>query len=178
MMHSSLMRLNATVSYGLTVLAIMTTVCIVSTYFMFNKEPTVTFNVWDPQLQRVRSYHSDTPLDRGLFTFRLTTDLSPLYHWNTKLLFVYVVAEYETEEMNVNQIVLWDQIILKEETDRHGIDERRIQLKYPFLDEGHGLLGNNVTLALHWNHVPVVGPLTRHSTGHTTFEMPDYYNTW
>eukprot|EP00056_Hartaetosiga_gracilis_P014839 m.241023 g.241023 ORF g.241023 m.241023 type:complete len:180 (-) comp17238_c0_seq1:132-671(-) len=177
MMHSSLMRMNATLSYGISIVGMMTIVCIFSTYLMSGQSPVVTLNVWDPFVHRSRSYHAGhNLLDRGQFTFSLTTDLSPIMHWNTKQLFLYVVAEYQTSEEDVNQVVVWDKIVTRN-VDSHTIDERNIQLKYPFYDEGNGLRDNNVTLSLHWNHVPLVGGLSRHNTGHIVFEFPNYYTT-
>ena len=44
-------------------------------------------------------------------TFDLNADLRSIFSWNTKQLFVYVQAEYETEDNKRNEIVLWDSII-------------------------------------------------------------------
>ncbi len=46
-------------------------------------------------------------------TFDLEADLRSVFSWNTKQLFVFLQAEYETEENGVNQIVLWDNIVEK-----------------------------------------------------------------
>ena len=35
--------------------------------------------------------------DRGHFYFDLNVDLNPLFNWNTKQLFLYLTAEYETK---------------------------------------------------------------------------------
>lgn len=39
--------------------------------------------------------------DLGFFNFDLNTDLTPLFNWNVKMLFLYLTAEYETKQ-NVN----------------------------------------------------------------------------
>ncbi len=39
--------------------------------------------------------------DLGFFNFDLETDLTPLFNWNVKQLFLYLTAEYETKN-NVN----------------------------------------------------------------------------
>ena len=53
--------------------------------------------------------------DFGDITFDLTADLRPLWNWNVKELFLYVTAEYATEQNEFNQVILWDQIIVRGE---------------------------------------------------------------
>lgn len=50
-------------------------------------------------------------LVQAVVTFDLNADLRSIFSWNTKQLFVYVQAEYETEDNKRNEIVLWDSII-------------------------------------------------------------------
>ena len=47
--------------------------------------------------------------------FLLQADLNPLFNWNVKQLFLYLTAEYETPNNKLNQVVLWDKIILRGE---------------------------------------------------------------
>lgn len=42
--------------------------------------------------------------DLGFLTFDLQTDLTPLFNWNVKQLFLYLTAEYETEANKINQV--------------------------------------------------------------------------
>ena len=51
----------------------------------------------------------------GFLTFDLKADLTPLFNWNVKQLFLYLTAEYETQANVVNQVVLWDKIIQRGE---------------------------------------------------------------
>lgn len=44
--------------------------------------------------------------DLGTLRFDMTADLTPLFNWNTKQLFVYLTAEYETQNNKVNQVRL------------------------------------------------------------------------
>ena len=48
---------------------------------------------------------------QAVVTFDLDADLRSIFSWNTKQLFVYLQAEYETPENKVNEIALWDSII-------------------------------------------------------------------
>jgi signal peptidase complex subunit 3 len=43
--------------------------------------------------------------------FDMSADVRGLFTWNTKLVFLYVTAEYKTELNVLNQIVIWDYII-------------------------------------------------------------------
>ncbi|EDV24497.1 uncharacterized protein TRIADDRAFT_25476, partial [Trichoplax adhaerens] len=96
-----------------------------------------------------------------------------LFNWNTKQLFIYLTAEYKTDRNPLNQIVLWDRIMLK------GHDPRLIVTdvpEYVFTDDGHGLKGHkNVTLRLSWNIIPIAGLLPRIDSGHYSFAMPNEY---
>lgn len=102
-------------------------------------------------------------------------DLSPLFNWNTKQLFLYVTAEYVTEANEFNQVVLWDQIVMRD-TGADKISSMNIRCKYPFFDDGNGLRGNkNVSLAMHWNAIPNAGLLPRVAAGAVRFAFPDRY---
>ena len=43
--------------------------------------------------------------------FDMKADMRHLFNWNTKLVFIYVTAEYETQINGLNQIVIWDYIV-------------------------------------------------------------------
>ncbi|KAJ3055668.1 hypothetical protein HK097_009786 [Rhizophlyctis rosea] len=51
----------------------------------------------------------------GYVHFGMNADLTRLFNWNTKQLFIYVVAEYTTPKHDKNQIVIWDDIIQTKE---------------------------------------------------------------
>lgn len=42
--------------------------------------------------------------DLGFLTFDLKTDLTDLYNWNVKQLFLYLTAEYKTPSNELNQV--------------------------------------------------------------------------
>lgn len=46
--------------------------------------------------------------DLGALRFDLSTDLTPLFNWNTKQLFLYLTAEYQTQNNKVNQVRMWN----------------------------------------------------------------------
>lgn len=63
-------------------------------------------------------YYSEKREEYAQVKFDLTADFSSLFNWNTKQLFVYVLAEYPSTDKNgkaisseLNEAVIWDTII-------------------------------------------------------------------
>ncbi|KAK9398981.1 signal peptidase complex subunit 3 [Crotalus adamanteus] len=84
-------------------------------------------------------------------------------------------AEYSTKNNALNQVVLWDKIILRGDSPKLLLKD--MKSKYFFFDDGNGLKGNrNVTLTLSWNVVPNAGilPLVT-GAGHISVPFPDTY---
>jgi len=54
--------------------------------------------------------------DVAMLNLNIQADMSPVFNWNVKQLFVYLVAEYSTMKNVVNQVVLWDKIIMREDS--------------------------------------------------------------
>lgn len=75
--------------------------------------------------------------DLGFLTFDLKADLRPLFNWNVKELFLYLTAEYETSNNKLNQIVIWDKIILRGENA--VLDHKNMRPTYFLWDDGSGL---------------------------------------
>ncbi|KAF9904598.1 hypothetical protein BX616_001245 [Lobosporangium transversale] len=88
----------------------------------------------------------------------IDADLSSLFHWNTKQLFVYVVAEYSTPTHLKNEIVLWDTIIKRKSAA--VIRKKGIKNKYSLIDVNKKWTNVNANVSLHWNIVPYVGFMT------------------
>jgi len=175
-MHSVLSRANAIFSFTLTVLASLTFCC-----FLTNatKEfaASVTIQASKPLVKHLPDYSAaKSKNDLGFVDFDLEADLTPLFDWNTKQLFLYLTAEYKTKNNALNQVVLWDKIILRGENS--VVDLKSAHSKYYFWDDGDGLRGNgNVTLTLSWNVIPNAGrlPLVP-GIGQHRFQFPDEYS--
>lgn len=75
--------------------------------------------------------------DLGFLTFDLKADLTSLFNWNVKELFLYLTAEYKTKDNELNQVVLWDKILLRGENAL--LDYQNLNTKYYFWDDGNGL---------------------------------------
>jgi signal peptidase complex subunit 3 len=76
--------------------------------------------------------------DLGFLNFDLEVDLDYLFNWNVKQLFLYLTLEYETPENKLNQVVIWDKIIVKD--DNYRLALRNAKTKYYFWDDGKNLL--------------------------------------
>ncbi|KAF8326640.1 signal peptidase subunit-domain-containing protein [Cantharellus anzutake] len=59
-------------------------------------------------------------------------DLTSLFHWNTKQLFVYLTAEYTNSKGVKNDVVLWDRIVRRKGDARINIEGAKN--KYVFRD--------------------------------------------
>ncbi|KAG8979701.1 hypothetical protein FRB90_008000 [Tulasnella sp. 427] len=106
--------------------------------------------------------------------FNVTADLSPIFHWNTKQLFVYITADYEHNseakggrKIIDNTVVIWDRIIRDKESARLNLLNQRP--KYPLRD--YSKSWDNALPAhytLHYDVMPYVGILTSGTAGQTT----------
>lgn len=114
--------------------------------------------------------------EQAILRLSIEADLESVFNWNVKQLFVYITAEYETEANKVNQVVVWDHIITSQ--DNAFINASSIVNKYSLTDQGFGLRGNDVTLVMHWNTVPITGLLTTTSFRESpyTFTLNDTYS--
>ncbi|EEB17499.1 microsomal signal peptidase 23 kD subunit, putative [Pediculus humanus corporis] len=174
-MHSVLTRGNAIVAYTLSVLAVLTFCCFASTVFM-DYRMAASMNTVKVIVKKLPDYSAARERnDLGFITFDLQTDLSNLFNWNVKQLFLYLTAEYETSNNKLNQVVLWDKIILRGENAM--LDFKNMNTKYYFWDDGNGLKGNkNVTLTLSWNIIPNAGILPNIlALGQHSFRFPVEY---
>lgn len=122
---------------------------------------------------RSQPYRDGRVVDRAVLTFDLDADLTAVFNWNTKQLFVYVVAEYETEKNSLNQVVVWDKIILEAE-DAH-LKLKKQYVKYPLIDMHDELRGTDIMLKLMWDPMPLSGLLSMGGKGKYKFQMPEQY---
>jgi signal peptidase complex subunit 3 len=176
-MNTLLSRTNAIFAFTLSVLASLTFLCSLSTAFKsYNVLMDVKMNSVKKVVKNVADYSAGRERnDLGFMTFNLDTDMSQLFDWNTKQLFLYLTAHYKTPQNVVNQVVLWDHIIERGEETK--ISLKNHHTKYYFWDDGNGLRGNNnITLTLSVNVVPNAGilPIATASASHV-FAFPGEY---
>ena len=137
-MHTFLTRANALAAYTMSVLAALTFACFLSTFLIETYSAPAKMNTVKVVVKHVPDYSASREKnDLGFLTFDLQADLTPLFNWNVKQLFLYLTAEYETKNNVVNQVVLWDKIIQRGENAI--LDYRSMNTKYYFWDDGNGL---------------------------------------
>ncbi|KYM83688.1 Signal peptidase complex subunit 3 [Atta colombica] len=191
-MHTFLTRGNAILAYTLSVSACLTFCCFLSTVFIdyranatLNTVKVVVKNVPDYSASREKNDLESCSTFYCFFNSYILNyiylikllHLTPLFNWNVKQLFLYLTAEYQTENNEFNQVVLWDKIVLR--GDNAVLDFKNMNTKYYFWDDGKGLRGNkNVTLTLSWNIIPNAGLLPSvNALGSHTFAFPPEYTT-
>ncbi|KAI3353221.1 hypothetical protein L3Q82_019260, partial [Scortum barcoo] len=183
-MNTVLSRANSLFAFSLSVMAALTFGCFITTAFKDRRVP-VDIHVSKVMLKNVDDFTGPRERsDLGFITFDLSADIlystvvhSPIFDWNVKQLFLYLSAEYTTKSNSLNQVVLWDKIVLRGENTKLNL--RDMKSKYFFFDDGNGLRANkNITLTLSWNVVPNAGilPLVAGS-GHVSLPFPDTYET-
>ncbi|KAG6862268.1 hypothetical protein C0995_002199 [Termitomyces sp. Mi166 len=91
--------------------------------------------------------------------------LAPLFHWNTKQLFLYLEAEYTNAKGVKNEVVIWDRIVRRKEDAVINVIGKN---KYMFRDlESTFKNVSAAHYALKYNVMPYVGLLTYGEAGRT-----------
>ena len=54
-----------------------------------------------------------------------------------------------------------DNIMKRDKPETHHVVFSKKDIEYPLVDVNFDLAGKNVTLELHWEHMPVVGPILK-----------------
>ena len=167
-MHNVLVRLNAVIFFALTVLVFMAIFAAISTYLHTGEPIVETLRVNDLKLLRVFRGR-----DNAEVYLDIRADLRPAWHWNLKQLFVFVVAEYESDLNVLNQIVIWDTII--QDREEAILDLERQEGKYSLIGQGVELRNKTVQLKLHWDHMPYTGRIYPGVSDGSTYTFPDSY---
>ncbi|XP_050240443.1 signal peptidase complex subunit 3B-like isoform X1 [Quercus robur] len=195
-MHSFGYRANALITLGVTVLALM---CAMASLSDNLNSPTPSAQVqvlnvnW---FQKQRNGNEEVSL-----TLNISADLQSMFTWNTKQVFVFLAAEYETPKNSLNQVSLWDDIIPSKErakflihtTNKYRFIDQvslwylalfmcRPELflihttnKYRFIDQGSNLQGKEFNLTLHWHVMPKTGKMFADKIVMTGYRLPEEY---
>lgn len=175
-MNNLTARANVILANSLSVLAMCTGLLFVTTFFI-PVTPNFDIQVHEAQVRYTPDHMSGKRdyLDLTLFNYDLRVDMSKSFHWNVKMIFLYLVAEYDNSDNAVNQVVLWDKIVLR--GDNPIVDLKGLRTKYYFFDDGNHMRGANTTLSLHWNVVSNAGLLPNvRGEKHVSTILPTDYN--
>lgn len=124
------------------------------------------------EMSELISLKSHGGVDRALLHFDLRADFRPAFHWNLKQLFVFVLAEYESQSNPLNQVILWDKIVEREED---ALLLGQAHIKYALVDQANGLRNASVDLHVVWDHMPITGRLFMDRGYGSTFHLPSVY---
>lgn len=103
---------------------------------------------WTDQTKRI--------VHRTTLELNITADFSSVFSWNTKVLYVFVVAEYSNPTFRRNELVLWDTIV--NDTDEAPSRFTMLQQReYPLDDIGDRLVGANVRLRVRYQTMQYSG---------------------
>eukprot|EP00123_Amoebidium_parasiticum_P022101 comp8002_c0_seq1/m.3513 comp8002_c0_seq1/g.3513 ORF comp8002_c0_seq1/g.3513 comp8002_c0_seq1/m.3513 type:complete len:185 (-) comp8002_c0_seq1:386-940(-) len=177
-MHSWTARLNALAAFAFSTLTVLTACCWMSGQFLAaNNHPVTNIQVKSIRLKHGYEWSGMPYSDKALMRFKIDIDTTPLFDWSVKEVFLYLTAEYSSKANRVNQVVLWDRIVMSD-TPNKRITLNNAPTKYEFYDDGKHLLGNqNVTLSLNWNIVPVAGLLPLRQGKTQALTMPEQMNS-
>ena len=131
---------------------------VVTTIFIQNKPIVNKFNFNSSTLYNNKYtgvQHSSGEMD-------LNIDYEPCFDWNTNLIFSWITATYATNDKNTS-ITIWDRIMRRDKPETHTINENNLHLRYPLTDKFNSLSEKEVYIELHWEHMPVFGPILKHS---------------
>ncbi|KAI1404555.1 signal peptidase 22 kDa subunit [Hypoxylon fuscum] len=122
-MYNSLTRVQNVFGFFTTV-AFAIAALIAASDFTAPRTPSATIKPTNVQVVKGRPhYYSTKKEEYAIIKFSLDADLSSLFTWNTKQLFVYVTAEWPAppagaDSMNqTNRAVIWDSIITSPSAD-------------------------------------------------------------
>lgn len=177
-MHTFLSRLNALFAFSLSIVALLTLMFALSTsYKSYDKLAQIDMKTVKSLVRRMPDYNMPDAKenDLGLVQFDLDANFEDCFDWNVKQLFIYLTANYKTQDNIINQVVLWDYVLNRGEKGQLKL--RNQNPEYYMWDDGFGLKGNNnVTLTLSMNIIPNAGFLqTADSPIVHTFTFPDTY---
>ncbi|GAB4843450.1 hypothetical protein Ancab_013412 [Ancistrocladus abbreviatus] len=166
-MHSFGYRANAVLTLSITILAI---ICGIASFSDNFNSPSPSANIEVLNINRLQKLSNGD--DEVSLTLNISADLQTLFTWNTKQVFVFVAAEYETPKNSLNQVSLWDGIIPSLEHAKFWI---RTTNKYRFTDQGANLRGKEFNLTMHWHVMPKTGKMFADKIVLTGYSLPEEY---
>ncbi|KAE9448158.1 hypothetical protein C3L33_19946, partial [Rhododendron williamsianum] len=165
-MHSFGFRANALLTFSVTILAL---ICAMASLSDNLNSPSPSAHV---QVANINRFQKSRGNDEVSLTLNVSANLQSLFTWNTKQVFVFLAAEYESPKNSLNQVSLWDAIIPSKEQAQFLIQTKN---KYRFTDQGTNLQGKEYNLTLHWHVMPKTGKMFADKIVMTGFRLPEAY---
>ncbi|PPQ71190.1 hypothetical protein CVT24_010008 [Panaeolus cyanescens] len=169
-MHSILSRINNTSAFFSSCMMALLAAISITSYMFFPNEATGDISISSLKVvaSNARRYPNKKQ-DLAFVNFNITADLSPIFHWNTKQVFVYLQAEYTNSQGTNNEVVIWDRIIRRKEDAFVKFVGKN---KYMFRDVSSSFKNAKpANYSLKFNVMPYVGVLTYGEAARTTEEV-------
>ncbi|KAL9320295.1 hypothetical protein ACSQ67_012134 [Phaseolus vulgaris] len=197
-MHSFGYRANALLTFSITILALMCAMASVSDNF---NTPTTSAQV---QVLNINWFQKQpNGNDEVSMTLNISADLQSLFTWNTKQVFVFLAAEYETPKNSLNQdLNFFGDAVASEfvytidftliaaaaslpslislwdgiiPTKEHAKFWIHTSNKYRFIDQGSNLRGKEYNLTMHWHVMPKTGKMSADKIVMPGYRLPVEY---
>ncbi|KAI9015805.1 signal peptidase 22kDa subunit [Phycomyces nitens] len=163
-MYDLQQRANTVLSFAVTAFAcflgVVSLLSVINGYGQVDGNINVDTNVVKVVNRRYGPEHYDYRSTKSEFArvlFDVDADFTPLFNWNTKQIFVTVVAEYESPSHNRNSVVLWDRIIGRKDDAKLLL--KNVPNKYALIDVSQKWSHQKANLSLQWDITPHVGML-------------------
>ncbi|GAA5839227.1 hypothetical protein JCM9279_002634 [Rhodotorula babjevae] len=159
-MHSTLQRLSNISALATTVLLSLLVAIAASSFVIPTPLDPSSLHISHLNVVLGRPNYQPRAHDReyAFVKFGLDADLRPLFHWNTKQVFVYLVADYSTPTHPDNTVVVWDRIVRSRRNARLRLDDAKQKYEFKDLSPSFGT-NTTATFALHYQVQPYVGAL-------------------
>ncbi|ORY54080.1 signal peptidase 22kDa subunit [Leucosporidium creatinivorum] len=159
-MHTSFQRLNNISALATTVIITLLSLVSLTTFLIpANLDPgSLKVDHLNVLLGRSNYDRSAKAREFAFVKYDLVADMSPLFNWNTKQVFVYLVADYSTPKYPENRVVVWDRIIRGSKFAKINIADGK--QKYEFKEITDSFKDVSATFSLHYQVQPWVGALT------------------
>jgi len=112
-MYSGIVRIQNTFGFFTTVVSVVAAFIALSSFF-FPQSPSAELIMRDVRVAKGRAhYYSTRREEYAHVKFTLDMDLSSLYNWNTKQVFVYITASYPSNKPSEppTKSIIWDAIL-------------------------------------------------------------------
>lgn len=176
-MHSITTRLNSIFFYSIAAILALSSVNILST--LFNQiEPKI--NSFEISSEFTLYNNPYTKVQHARSYFSLDADFTEVINWNNNITFIWISAEYSTgSSINKEQrttVTIYDKIIPRVEKDLHHVILKDQIFEYPLIDHFKSLSNKEVIITLHWEHMPIIGPILKNQKELKRITLPSETN--
>ena len=151
-MHTALYRANSLFTAASTALAVMAIGAAVAD-LRLPREP----GALAASVVRVEGLDRSPTGDRAWLLLDVAADVRPLFHWNTRQAYVWVGAQFGTQDAPRTDVTLWSMIVASPRDAAITEPSLRIDYPYALTDRGQGLRGTPFNLTIGWQTTPHVG---------------------